>query len=55
MRIKHVEIRNFRLLRQVAIGLEERTTLIVGRSNSGKPAVGLNFTRGVGIQTMAQL
>jgi len=35
MRIKHVEIENFRLLRKVAIGLEERTTLIVGRNNSG--------------------
>lgn len=55
MRIKHVEIRNFRFLRQVAIGLEERTTLIVGRSNSDKPAVDLNSTRGMGIQAMVQL
>jgi len=55
MRIKHVEIENFRLLRQLAIGLEERATLIVGRSNSGKTAVDLNSTRGVGIQAMVQL
>ncbi|HEY8356454.1 MAG TPA: AAA family ATPase [Ramlibacter sp.] len=39
MRIKHVEIENFRLLRKVAIGLEERTTLIVGRNNSGKTSL----------------
>jgi hypothetical protein len=55
MRIKHVEIENFRLQRQLAIGLEERATLIVGRSNSGKAAVDLNSTRGVGIQAMVQL
>ena len=45
MRIKHVEIENFRLLRSVAIGLEERTTLIVGRNNSGKTSIAELFRR----------
>ena len=45
MRIKHVEIENFRLLRKVAIGLEERTTLIVGRNNSGKTSIAELFRR----------
>ncbi|PZO02459.1 MAG: ATP-dependent endonuclease [Hyphomicrobiales bacterium] len=45
MRIKHVEIENFRLLRHVAIGLEERTTLIVGRNNSGKTSIAELFRR----------
>src|SRR3546814_19257786 len=45
MRIKHVEIENFRLLRHVAIGLEERTTLIVGRNNSGKTSIAALFRR----------
>lgn len=45
MRIKHVEIENFRLLRNVAVGLEERTTLIVGRNNSGKTSIAELFRR----------
>src|SRR3546814_16885836 len=45
MRIKHVEIENFRLLRHVAIGLEERTTLIVGRNNSGTTSIAELFRR----------
>ncbi len=45
MRIKGVEIENFRLLRDVAIGLEERTTLIVGRNNSGKTSIAELFRR----------
>lgn len=45
MRIKHVEIENFRLLRHVAVGLEERTTLIVGRNNSGKTSIAELFRR----------
>ncbi|MDY0280477.1 MAG: AAA family ATPase [Salinivirgaceae bacterium] len=36
MKINHVKIENFRLLRDVELGFEDRTTLIVGRSNSGK-------------------
>ena len=45
MLIKHVEIENFRLLRDVALGLEERTTLIVGRNNSGKTSIAELFRR----------
>ena len=36
MRINRAKIENFRLLRDVEIGFEEQTTLIVGRNNSGK-------------------
>ncbi|WP_210210928.1 AAA family ATPase [Rhizobium leguminosarum] len=43
MRIKSVDIENFRLLRHVAVGLEERTTLVVGRNNSGKTSIGSYF------------
>uniref|UniRef100_B0SV43 Conserved hypothetical membrane spanning protein n=1 Tax=Caulobacter sp. (strain K31) TaxID=366602 RepID=B0SV43_CAUSK len=53
MRIKHVEIENFRLLRKVAIGLEERTTLIVGRNNSGKTSIAELFRRLLSERTLA--
>ena len=39
MRIKEVQIENFRLLRDVTVGFEDRTTLIVGRNNSGKTSI----------------
>jgi putative ATP-dependent endonuclease of OLD family len=45
MLIKNVAIENFRLLRNVALGLEERTTLIVGRNNSGKTSIAELFRR----------
>lgn len=45
MRIERVEIENFRLLRQVTIGFEERTTVIVGRNNSGKTSIAELFRR----------
>ena len=45
MKIKHIEIKNFRLLRSVAVGLEEHTTLIVGRNNSGKTSIAELFRR----------
>ncbi len=48
MRIKGVEIENFRLLRGVAVGLEDRTTLIVGRNNSGKTSIAELFRRLLG-------
>lgn len=48
MRIKSVEIENFRLLREVALGLEDRTTLIVGRNNSGKTSIAELFRRLLG-------
>jgi putative ATP-dependent endonuclease of the OLD family len=39
MYIHHVEIKNFRLLANVELDLEERTTVIVGRNNSGKTSL----------------
>lgn len=39
MRIESAEIRNFRLLADVALALEEQTTVIVGRNNSGKTSL----------------
>ncbi|HVN96855.1 MAG TPA: ATP-dependent endonuclease [Syntrophorhabdaceae bacterium] len=39
MYIKKVHIQNFRLLREVNLFLEERTTVIVGRNNSGKTSL----------------
>lgn len=48
MQINEVRIKNFRLLRDVAVGLEERTTLVVGRNNSGKTSLGELFRRLLG-------
>lgn len=45
MRINRAKIENFRLLRSVEIGFEERTTLIVGRNNSGKTSIAELFRR----------
>ncbi|ASW09977.1 ATP-dependent nuclease [Rhizobium sp. 11515TR] len=45
MRIKRVEVENFRLLRSISVGLEHGTTLIVGRNNSGKTSIGELFRR----------
>lgn len=39
MYIKKVEVQNFRLLGKVSLLLEERTTVIVGRNNSGKTSL----------------
>lgn len=39
MRIKKVKIKNFRLLADVELALENETTLIVGRNNSGKTSL----------------
>ena len=39
MRIHHVEIKNFRLLADVELALEDQTTVIVGRNNSGKTSL----------------
>lgn len=40
-----MKIENFRLLRDVELGLEDRTTLIVGRNNSGKTSLAELFRR----------
>ena len=39
MRIQSAEIKNFRLLTDAALALEEQTTVIVGRNNSGKTSL----------------
>lgn len=39
MRIHRIVIKNFRLLSDVELALEERTTVIVGRNNSGKTSL----------------
>lgn len=45
MRIHRVQVKNFRLLRDVSVVLEPRTTLIVGRNNSGKTSLTELFKR----------
>lgn len=45
MKINHVKVENFRLLSDVELGLEDRTTLIVGRNNSGKTTIAEIFRR----------
>lgn len=45
MYIKKIDIKNFRLLKNVDLFLEERTTLIVGRNNSGKTSLAELFRR----------
>ncbi|MEC5387749.1 ATP-dependent endonuclease [Uliginosibacterium sp. H3] len=39
MKIHHVEIKNFRLLADINLDLENQTTVIVGRNNSGKTSL----------------
>lgn len=39
MRLKNVAVKNFRLLQDVSLVLEERTTVIVGRNNCGKTSL----------------
>ncbi|MBA4132927.1 MAG: ATP-dependent endonuclease [Hyphomicrobium sp.] len=48
MLLTNIKIENFRLLRDIEIGLEDRTTLIVGRNNSGKTSIGELFRRLLG-------
>ncbi len=45
MHIRGIEIKNFRLLQEVSICLEERTTVIVGRNNTGKTSLTELFRR----------
>ena len=45
MKLKKVIVENFRLLRNVSISLEDDTTLIVGRNNSGKTSIAELFRR----------
>lgn len=45
MQVKDIKVENFRLLRDVELSLEDQTTLIVGRNNSGKTSVAELFRR----------
>lgn len=45
MKIKTIEIKNFRLLKDVSLSLEDNTTVIVGRNNSGKTSLTEIFRR----------
>ena len=45
MKISKVEIKNFRLLSDVSLSLEEKSTVIVGRNNSGKTSLTEVFRR----------
>ncbi|MBF4297162.1 ATP-dependent endonuclease, partial [Vibrio anguillarum] len=36
MKIKNVRIKNYRLLKDVSFSIDEKTTIIVGRNNTGK-------------------
>lgn len=45
MKIKKLEIKNFRLLKDIELSLEEKTTVIVGRNNSGKTSLTEIFRR----------
>jgi predicted ATP-dependent endonuclease of OLD family len=45
MKISKVEIKNFRLLQDVELHLENGTTLVVGRNNSGKTSLAELFRR----------
>lgn len=48
MKIKTIEIRNFRLLKKVILSLEDYTTVVVGRNNSGKTSLTEIFRRLIG-------
>lgn len=48
MFIRNIAIENFRLLRDITVGLEDRATLIVGRNNSGKTSIAELFRRLLG-------
>lgn len=45
MHIQKIDIRNFRLLKEVSLCLEEGTTVMVGRNNSGKTSLAELFRR----------
>jgi len=51
MKLKRIEIANFRLLRNVSLTLEDGVTVIVGRNNSGKTALTELFRRLLGDRT----
>lgn len=48
MNVKKIEIKNFRLLKQMSLSLDESITVIVGRNNSGKTSLTEIFRRLLG-------
>jgi len=53
LKISYVKVENFRLLRDVELGLEDQTTLIVGRNNSGKTSIAELFRRLLADKTLS--
>ena len=51
MRILRIEVQNFRLLEDVKVVLDEDTTLIVGRNNSGKTSFSEVFNKFLGSES----
>ena len=51
MRLEKIKIRNFRLLSEIELVLEEKSTVIVGRNNSGKTSLTELFRRLLGDST----
>ena len=45
MKIENIAISNFRLLKTTSLSLQEKTTVIVGRNNSGKTSLTEIFRR----------
>lgn len=45
MHVKTIKVQNFRLLQDISLAFEERTTVIVGRNNSGKTSLAELFRR----------
>jgi len=45
MRVSSIKVRNFRLLRNIDVYLDKRTTVLVGRNNSGKTTLAEALTR----------
>lgn len=45
MYVKYIKVKNFRLLRDMELNLDKKTTLIVGRNNSGKTSLTELFRR----------
>lgn len=53
LKLHNVRVENFRLLRDVELGFEDRTTLIVGRNNSGKTSIAELFRRLLSDKTLS--
>lgn len=52
MKIKQIEVQNFRKLKDISIDLDECITLIVGRNNSGKTSLSEVFSKFLGTNSV---